>query len=125
MSELQCSVIDGWDKGPRDRTKKAVQVDRSADWIYRLGPEVVIEVMDLNGSKGESLDANVGVMYADLVIGEGSGAHRMPLGPVLYGNVELKDDVDYVETRSQGLHEQERRGREAAAFILTRLGELE
>lgn len=111
-------MIEGWDKGPRDRTKRCTTIDRAMDWIYRLGPRVVIEVRDLNGDRGHSEGASNGVLYADLAIGEGIMAHRFPLGPVLYGDDEPDRSPINVPVVEDALRIEERRGRAAALTIL-------
>ena len=117
-------MIDGWDKGPRDRSQRASRIDKAMDWIYRLGPQVVIEVRDLNGPGGGDEDASVGVLYADLAIGEGINAHRLPLGPALYGgdSPESERCPINVPTIESAMRIEEARGRAAASFILVALG---
>ncbi|HEU01422.1 hypothetical protein LCGC14_0273260 [marine sediment metagenome] len=117
-------MIEGWDKGPRDRTKKgSIAIHECADWIRRLGRQVVIEVMDLNGPKGQEANSDEGVAYADLVIGEGATAHRCQLGPVRYGRFLTAASPPMLPTRADALREQERRGRAAAVFIFEQLKE--
>lgn len=116
-------MIEGWDKGPRDRTKRApTTIAKAMDWIYRLGPQVVIEVRDLNDTVQGTPDE--GVIYADLCIGEGRDAHRLPLGPVLYGDDEPDRSPINVPTIQDALRIEERRGREAVRIILERLNEV-
>ncbi len=115
-------MIEGWDRGPRDRSKNCHQIHESMDWIYRLGPKVVIEVRDLNGGNGRGDGADpIGVTYADLAIGEGPDAHRVPLGPVLYGDDEPWRSPINVPTIEDALRMQEDRGRKAAASMLEEL----
>lgn len=112
-------MIDAWDKGPRDRTRKgAVLIHESADWINRIGPQVVIEVRDLKD------DESKGVSYGELVVGGAELGHRVSLGPVLYGCGPYCD-VKAVEDRGEALREHERRGREAARFMLECLGKVD
>ena len=119
-------MIDGWDKGPRDRgdMRTAVEIHRSADWIYRLGPQVAIEVRNLNEAKRGA--PNRGVLYADLCIGEGASAHRLQLGPVLYWSdaPESERMPLSVPTVEDAMKIEEQRGREAARFILLELSKV-
>lgn len=99
-------MIDEWDRGPRNG-RKHVCMHESADWILRLGRKVVIEARDL------------GVVYGDLVIGEGEDAYRVMLGVTGTDEARKGEDIDTVVC----LREIEQRGREAAACMLEQLRE--
>ena len=101
-------MIDAWDKGPRDRTKAHCHVNESADWINRIGPQVVIEARDL------------GVFYGELVVGGGEDPYRIALGVT-----GVSDAEQGITPEKEGcLRELEKRGRKAAASILEHLKEV-
>lgn len=113
-------MIDSWDKGPPWDGK-----ERCFDWLLRLGPQVVIGARDV---RDRDATAEHGVIYADMIVGEGGGEGEgsctIQLGPVLYGPDAESWTVPRrrVATREEALRVHERDGRAVGALLIHQLG---
>lgn len=124
-------MVGGWKKGPgyawREARARGEQVGvarniwECGDWVHPITKRVQIEVRDLNGDSGDTIDEPNGVAYPELVLDSGPRElARIPLGPILYGEGrhDLKANPIKLPSRRLMLIEAGNRGRRLAMSIL-------